>query len=124
MKRSRRVAGASPAVRRIAGAVVAVAMTWDGARWPAHAFPVKARDFLKAKAGKPRGAGVPSAKKLAEYFTDDQVSEIRVCWVPRLKGGGGVLAEPFQTAAGKRIGFQSVKAVRFGDILGVVYRRR
>ena len=98
------------------GSVIALALTWDGARWPARTLPPKARAFLA-------GPAVPSARKMAELFADDQVREIRVCWVPRLKGGSAVLSEPFQTPAGTRIGFQSVKTVRFGDILGVIYRR-
>jgi len=100
--------------------VIAVALTWDGARWPVRTLPPKARAFL---AGKFRGASSPSAKTLATLFADDQVQEIRICWVPLLKGGGDVLAEPFSTPGGMRIGFRSVKTVRFGELLGVVYRR-
>jgi hypothetical protein len=106
-----------------ASRVIAFAMTWDGARWPARTLPPKARAFLKMKSGQSQGDAAPSARKRAELFADDQVSEIRICWVPCLKGGGAVLSEPFETPAGKRIGFQSVKTVRFGDILGVIYRR-
>jgi len=112
MKRPQKVAGTAPC----AGVVVALTLTWDGARWPARTLPPKARAFLA-------GAAIPSAQKMAELLADDQVREIRVCWVPRLKGGGAVLSEPFQTPAGIRIGFQSVKTVRFGDVLGVIYRR-
>jgi hypothetical protein len=103
-----------------AGAVVALALTWDGARWPTRTLPPKARAFLS---GESQGATIPSARKMAELFADDQVREIRVCWVPRLKGGSAVLSESFQTPAATRIGFQSVKTVRFGDVLGVIYRR-
>jgi len=116
----RQVAGTDPAVRRTAGAVVALALTWDGARWPARTLPPKARAFLTGPA---RSAAVPSTRKMAELFADDLVREIRVCWVPRLKGGNAVLSEPFQTPLGTRIGYRSVKTVRFGDILGVIYRR-
>lgn len=106
------------------GSVIARALTWDGARWPARTLPPKARAFLKDKSAKSLDATVSSAQKIAELFAGDQVREIRICWVPFLKGGGEVLSEPFQTSAGMRIGFQSVKTVRFGDILGVIYRRR
>jgi hypothetical protein len=99
--------------------VIALALTWDGARWPARTLPPKARAFLARRSGK-----IPSARKMAELFADDQVREIRVCWVPRLKGGSAVLSEPFQTPAQTRIGFRAAKTVRFGDVLGVVYRRR
>jgi hypothetical protein len=114
-----KVAGAGRSGKS-AGAVVALALTWDGARWPTRTLPSAARAFL---AGKSRLAAVPSARKMAEFFAEGQVKEIRVCWVPRLKGGCDVLSEPFQTPAGKRIGFQSVKTVCFGDVLGVIYRR-
>jgi hypothetical protein len=100
---------------------VALALTWDGARWPTRTLPPKARAFL---AGNSRAATIPSARKMADLFADDQVSEIRVCWVPRLKGGDDVLAESFPAFAGKRIGFRAAKSVRFGDILGVTYRRK
>ncbi len=102
------------------GAVIAVALTWDGARRPVRTLPPKARAFLT---GKSEGVSVPSARKMARLFADDRVREIRVCWVPRLNGGSDVLSEPFQTATGTRIGFRSVKTVRFGDNLGVIYRR-
>jgi hypothetical protein len=102
------------------GSVIALALTWDGARWPARTLPPKARAFL---AGKLQNAFSPSRKSLAELFANDQIREIRICWVPCLKGGGEVLSEPFPAPAGKRIGFQTVKTVRVGDILGVIYRR-
>jgi hypothetical protein len=105
--------------QKVAGAAVALALTWDGARWPARTLPPKARAFLAGRSGK-----IPSHRKMAELFTDDQIREIRICWVPRLKGGDEVLSEPFPAPAGKRIGFQTVKTLRFGDILGVIYRRR
>ena len=105
---------------KTAGTVIALALTWDGARWPLRTLPAKARAFL---AGRSRAAAVPSARKLAELFADDRVREIRVCWVPCLKGGGAVLSEPFQTATGTRLVFQTARTVRFGDVLGVIYRR-
>jgi hypothetical protein len=104
--------------------VIALALTWDGARWPVRTLPPKARAFLKVKSGKSPGVAIPSVRKIAELFAGDEVSEIRICWVPRLKGGSAVLSEPFQTPAGKRIGFQTLKTARFGDILGVIYRRK
>jgi hypothetical protein len=99
--------------------VIALALTWDGARWPVRTLPAKARAFLAGRSGE-----IPSARKMAQLFADDQVRELRVCWAPRLKGGDAVLSESFQTPAGTRIGFQAVKTVRFGDVLGVIYRRR
>jgi hypothetical protein len=102
------------------GRVIALALTWDGARWPARTLPPKARAFLT---GISRGASAPSARKLAELFAADQVREIRICWVPRLKGGSAVLSEPFQTATGTGLAFQAARTVRFGDLLGVIYRR-
>ena len=101
---------------------IALALTWDGARWPARSLPLKARDFLGVKEGKPFRAQVPSTQELAKLFADGQVSEIRICWVPRLKGGSEVLSEPFEATTGKRIGFQVVKTARMWDMLGVVYR--
>jgi hypothetical protein len=44
--------------------------------------------------------------------------------VPRLKGGDDVLVHPFPTPDGLRKTFCPVKTSPFGDILGVVYRRR
>jgi thymidylate kinase len=110
--------GKTAAGEKLKGSVIALALTWDGARWPARTLPPKARAFLTGPS-----RVVPSARKMAELFADDRVREIRVCWVPRLKGGSAVLSESFQTPAATRIGFQSVKTVRFGDILGVIYRR-
>jgi hypothetical protein len=106
--------------KKSAPRVLALALTWDGARWPVRTLPPKARAFL---AGGSRMAAAPSAREIATLFSGDQIGEIRICWVPRLKGGGEVLSEPFQTPLGTRIGFQSVKTVRFGDVLGVIYRR-
>ncbi|MCE0524150.1 MAG: hypothetical protein LV480_14690 [Methylacidiphilales bacterium] len=100
------------------GSVVALALTWDGARWPVRTLPPKARAFL---AGDSRG--VPSRRKLAGLLADERVWEIRVCWVPRLKGGGDVLSEPFSTREGARLLFRAAKTVRFGDVLGVIYQR-
>lgn len=121
--RKRQVAGAAVAVdlRATVPHSVALALTWDGARWPARTLPPKARAFL---AGKSRASAPPSARKVAQLFAADQIKEIRICWVPRLKGGNDVLAEPFPTPAGLRLGFQPVKTIPFGDILGVIYRRR
>lgn len=103
-----------------AGRVIALALTWDGARWPVRTLPPKARAFL---ADKSRKVDAPSTRDMAKLFADDQVREIRVCWVPRLKGGNEVLSEPFPTPAGMRMKFRAARTTRFGDILGVVYRR-
>jgi hypothetical protein len=51
------------------------------------------------------------------------VKEIRVCWVPQLSGGKETLSAPFFTLNGKRLAFRMTKSVRWGNLLGVVYRR-
>jgi len=112
--------GKAAADGKLKGSVIALAITWDGARWPVRTLPPKARAFLMAPS---LGAVVPSARKLAELFAGDQVREIRVCWVPRLKGGDSGLSEPFQTPAGMRLSFRPTETVRFGHVLGVIYRR-
>jgi len=99
---------------------ISLGLTWDGARWPIRTLPPKARAFL---AGKSHEAKIPSAREVAEFFADDQVSEIRICWVTRLKGGEDVLSDPFQTPEGARLGFKAIKTIPFGDTLGVIYRR-
>jgi hypothetical protein len=100
------------------GVVIALALTWDGARWPVRSLPPKARAFLKGPTFRS-----PSAGKMAKLFAEDWVREIRICRVPRLKGGTEVLADSFQTPTARRIGFRMTKTVRFDDILGVIYRR-
>jgi hypothetical protein len=101
--------------------VIALALTWDGARCPVRTLPPKARAFL---AGKFRLTPTPSPAKLGKLFAADQVNEIRVCFVPRLKGGADVLSAPFPPLHGKRLAFIPTKRARFGDILAVIYRRR
>jgi hypothetical protein len=93
---------------------VGLALTWDGARYPARSLPSKVRAFLGA------GAAL-SAAKMAVLFQNDQVRELRICWVPRLQGGDDVLSVPFPMES--RIGFKPVKTLPLGDMLGVVYRR-
>jgi hypothetical protein len=100
---------------------IALALTWDGARWPVRTLPPKARAFLAGPSG---GSAVPSLQETAAWLADGLVKEIRICWVPALKGGDDVLSDPFQTATGMRIPFRASKTVLFGDILGVVYLRR
>ncbi|HEX4139263.1 MAG TPA: hypothetical protein VHY09_02880 [Candidatus Methylacidiphilales bacterium] len=99
-------------------AKIALALTWDGARWPAASLPSKARAFLSAK-----GFSSPSLREATRLLAADAVGEMRLCWVPRLKGGDDVLAEIFAAPKGKRVPFRAVKTTRFGDVLGVVYRR-
>jgi hypothetical protein len=93
---------------------VAAALTWDGARCPAKSLPAKARAFL---------GPVTPAKRLAGILTEGGPIELRICWVPALRGGDEVLCLPFTTADGKRIAFRLVRTVAFGDVLGAVYRR-
>ena len=112
MKRSGKTAGEE--------SVIALALTWDGARWPVRTLPPKARAFLT---GRLRIAAAPSAVEMGKLFARDEVREIRVCWVPRLKGGNAVLSEPFLMPKGGRITFKATPGTRFGDILGVIYRR-
>jgi hypothetical protein len=95
---------------------IALALTWDGARWPRRSLPAAARAFLGETAP-------PSSEKSAQLFTGDRVKEIRVCWVPRLSGGKETLSAPFFTPNGKRLAFRMTKSVRWGNVLGVVYRR-
>lgn len=95
---------------------LALAMTWDGARHPIRGLPAKARAFLA-------GETVPSRKNVAALFADNAVKEIRVCWVPRIRGGDDVLSGTFSAPDEKRISFKAARTIRFGDVLGVVYRR-
>jgi hypothetical protein len=97
---------------------LALALTWDGARWPMASLPAKARTFLGAK-----GCAAPTRREVARLFAAKAVSELRICWVPRLKGGDDVLADVFVAPGGKRIPFRAVKTTRFDEVLGVVYRR-
>ncbi len=97
---------------------IALALTWDGARWPVTSLPPKARAFLRAK-----GFVAPTRREAARLLAANAVSEMRLCWVPRLKGGDDVLAESFVTPKGKRVPFRAVKTSQFGDVLGVAYRR-
>ncbi len=100
-------------------AKIALALTWDGARWPVASLPPKARVFLGAK-----GGAIPSRREAAKLFAGNDVGEIRICWVPRLKGGDDVLADAFAAPDGRRVAFRAVETTRFGDVLGVVYRRK
>jgi hypothetical protein len=97
---------------------IALALTWDGARWPVASLPPKARAFLRAK-----GFSSPTRREAARLLGVDAVGEMRLCWVPRLKGGDNVLAEIFTTPKGKRVPFRAAKMSQFGNVLGVVYRR-
>jgi hypothetical protein len=60
---------------------------------------------------------------MAALLAGGVIREMRICWVPRLKGGDEVMADPFQTLDGKRFSFRAGQIRRFGDILGVIYRR-
>jgi len=103
---------------RASSAKIALALTWDGARWPVASLPPKARTFLSAK-----GFSSPTRCEAARLLAADAVGEMRLCWVPRLKGGDDELAEVFPAPKGKRVPFRAVKTTQFGDVLGVVYRR-
>jgi len=100
------------------GVAIGLALTWDGARWPVRSLPSAVQKFLQAKAGP---APIPRKAKLARLLADHQVRELRICWVPRLKGGDDVLCPPFETANGLRLNFRATKWKQFGDVLGVVY---
>jgi len=97
---------------------IALALTWDGARWPMASLPAKARAFLRAK-----GFSSPTRREIARLLSLDVVKELRLCWVPKLKGGDDTLAEIFTARKGKRVPFRAAKSTPFGDVLGVVYRR-
>ena len=105
-------------MKRVAESKIALALTWDGARWPVGVLPAKARAFLAMK-----GSVTPSRREMARLFVEERVSEMRICWVPRLKGGDDVLAEVFPAPKGRRVPFRAVRTMRYGDVLGVVYRR-
>jgi len=107
-----------PSKSKKSAAKVALALTWDGARWPVASLPPKARAFLRTK-----GFVSPTRREAARLLAADAVSELRLCWVPKLKGGDDVLAEVFAAPKGKRVPFRAVKTSQFGDVLGVVYRR-
>ena len=96
---------------------IALALTWDGARWPVASLPPKARAFLRAK-----GFTSPTRHMMARLLAAQAIGEMRICWVPRLKGGENVLAEIFPAPGGKRVPFRAMKTARFGDVLGVVYQ--
>lgn len=90
------------------------ALSWDGARLPPAKLPVKARAFL---------GEIISAKKFAALLTKSGPLELRICWVPRLRGGTDLLVPPFATRDGRRVCFRLVRTIPFGSILGAVYRR-
>jgi len=100
---------------------VALALTWDGARWPEKKLSSKARAFLK---GPSKSLRAPIPKKLSVLFVDDAIDEIRICWVPQLKGGKEVLAEPFATPKGKRLKFVVTHTIRLDEALGVIYSKK
>jgi hypothetical protein len=58
---------------------------------------------------------------MTALLQDGQVKELRICWVPRLKGGTDVLSVPFPMEA--RIEFKATKTVVLDDMLGVIYLR-
>jgi len=91
----------------------AAALSWDGARVPASKLPVKARAFLGT---------ITARKKLAALLSDGAPVELRICWVPHLRGGPDVLVPPFSAKDGRRLAFRTIRTASFGPILGVVYR--
>ena len=99
-------------------AVVALALAWDGSRCSMRSLPGKARVFLGAGSKK-----IPEMAELSRLLAEGKISEMRICWVPRLQGGRDVLCAPFVPPEGARIRFQVVKQKRFGDVLGMVLRR-
>jgi hypothetical protein len=101
------------------GLAVALALAWDGSLLSFRQLPPQAQAFLNAGAGK-----CPSARKMARLFRDDAVRELRICWVPRLGGKTGTLADPFLTQSGHRLAFRAIETKHLdGDCHGVVYRR-
>jgi hypothetical protein len=106
------------AAKTKARAKIALALTWDGMRWSMASLPPKARAFLAA-----RGYAALARREVAKLLGEDKISEMRICWVPRLKGGDDVLADVFPAPKGRRIPFRALKMTRFGDVQGVVYQR-
>ena len=92
----------------------AAALTWDGARFPVRRLPEKARRFL--------GPATPAAR-LGALLQSKTLFELRICWVPRLRGGPETLCPPFTTPNGRRLAFRLVRTVPLGEVLGAVYRR-
>jgi hypothetical protein len=103
--------------KKNARSVIALALAWDGSRQPVRSLPPAARAFLKTGSGK-----APRAAAVAKLLAARKISELRICWVPRLTGGENTLAAPFSTPEGLRVHFRAVRQRRFGDVLGVVYR--
>jgi hypothetical protein len=97
---------------------LALALTWDGVRQPLRSLPAAARAFLEIV------APAPSMAHLGALLQKQEIDEIRVCWIPHLQGGDDVLCPPFSAGDGLRIGYRAAQSRRFGDILGVVYRRK
>jgi hypothetical protein len=97
---------------------VGLALTWDGARWPVSRLPDKAQKFLASS------TKAPATTQLSRLLVDDRVRELRICWVPRIKGGNTTLAMPFVIPGGKRLGFEETRRVQLGDCCGLIYRRR
>jgi hypothetical protein len=60
---------------------------------------------------------------MEDLLAGGEVRELRICWMPRLKGGEETLVAPFRTLPTARIPFRPVRMRPFGDVLGVVYRR-
>ena len=110
----------APVNRRRRGAKIALALTWDGARWPVRvAAAQSARAFLGGEglARRLRGARWPRL-----FAADACQAKMRICWVPRLKGGDNVLADPFVHRRMAGASLSRVEDDAFGDVLGVVYR--
>ena len=59
---------------------------------------------------------------MARLIATRKLSELRICWVPRLQGGKDVLTAPFISEDGKRLLFRLVRTFTFGEVLGAVYR--
>jgi hypothetical protein len=93
---------------------VAAALHWDGSRATTRRLPARARSFL--------GPITPAAR-LAKTLALGEPMELRICWVPELRGGPDVLVPSFSTPDGKRLVFHTVRTVPFGAVLGLVYRR-
>jgi hypothetical protein len=98
---------------------IALALTWDGARWPTAKLSRQAQAFL----GKGHLSPIRSRREITKFLGKNQVVEIRICWVPSLRGGDQVLSDPFVISSGKRLGFRVAKMRSFENVLGVIYRR-
>ena len=75
------------------------------------------------------GADLPATREavaaLARWLAsrDRDLDEAVDLALEALRGGDDVLCAPFASTSGKRLAFRAAKTQRFGDVLGVIYRK-